>query len=64
MTRDRTASRSNTDKHGIGKINITSNIRINCVIVNLCVATRSRVRELLRSELRLRSYDFIGDLCD
>jgi hypothetical protein len=27
------ASRSNTDKHGIGKINITQSIRINCIII-------------------------------
>jgi hypothetical protein len=33
MTRDLTASRSNTDKHGIDKINITPNIRISCVII-------------------------------
>jgi hypothetical protein len=33
MTRVLTAKRSNTDKHGIGKINITSNIRINCVLI-------------------------------
>jgi hypothetical protein len=33
MTRVLTAKRSNTDIHGIGKINITPNIRINCVII-------------------------------
>jgi hypothetical protein len=27
------ASRSNTDKHGIGKINITPNISTNCIII-------------------------------
>jgi hypothetical protein len=31
---------------------------------DLRVATRSRDRELLRSESKLRSYDFIEDLCD
>jgi hypothetical protein len=31
--RDLTASRSNTNKHGIDKINITPNIRINWIIV-------------------------------
>jgi hypothetical protein len=30
---DLTAIRSNTNKHGIGKINITPNIRTNCVII-------------------------------
>jgi hypothetical protein len=29
MTRDLTASHSNTNKHGIGKINITSNTSTN-----------------------------------
>jgi hypothetical protein len=33
VTRDLTAIRSNTNKHGICKINITPNIRINCVII-------------------------------
>jgi len=33
MTRVLTAKRSNTDKHGIGKMNITSNIRSNCIII-------------------------------
>jgi hypothetical protein len=33
MTRDLTASRSNTNKHGIDKFNITPNIRINCIII-------------------------------
>jgi hypothetical protein len=33
VTRVLTAKRSNTDKHGIYKINITPNIRINCVII-------------------------------
>jgi hypothetical protein len=33
MTRVLTAKRSNTDKHVVGKINITSNIRINHVII-------------------------------
>jgi hypothetical protein len=30
MTRNLAASRSNTNKHGISKINITPNIRTNC----------------------------------
>jgi hypothetical protein len=58
MTRVLTAKRSNTDKHGIGKINITLNIRI-LRNNNLHDATRSWDRELLRLELRLRSYDFL-----
>jgi hypothetical protein len=33
VTRDLAAKRSNTNKHGIGKINITPNIRINYVII-------------------------------
>jgi hypothetical protein len=33
MTRVLTAKRSNTDKNGIYKINITPNIRINYVII-------------------------------
>ena len=42
MTRVLTAKRSNTDKHGIGKINITSNIRINCVIIIYALVRDSR----------------------
>jgi hypothetical protein len=37
VTRDLTAKRSNTNKHGIGKINITPNIRSNCIII-FCTA--------------------------
>jgi hypothetical protein len=33
MTRDLTASRSNTYNHCIGKINITPNMRTNYVII-------------------------------
>jgi hypothetical protein len=33
MTRDLAASRSNTNKHGIYKINITPNIRINYIVI-------------------------------
>jgi hypothetical protein len=33
VTRDLTAKRSNTDKHGIGKINITSIISTNRIII-------------------------------
>jgi hypothetical protein len=33
MTHELTASRSNTNRHGIDKINITSNIRTNCIIM-------------------------------
>jgi hypothetical protein len=33
MTRVLTAKRSNTNKHGIGKINITPNIRMNYIII-------------------------------
>jgi hypothetical protein len=32
--RDRTASRSNTNKHGIDKINITPTISTNWIIIN------------------------------
>jgi hypothetical protein len=31
--RDLTANRSNTNKHGIGKINITPNIRTNYAVI-------------------------------
>jgi hypothetical protein len=33
VTRNLAASRSNTNKHGMGKINITPNIRTNCIII-------------------------------
>jgi hypothetical protein len=33
VTRVLTAKRSNIDKHGIGKINITPNINTNCIII-------------------------------
>jgi hypothetical protein len=33
VTRVLTAKRSNTYKHGIGKINITPNIIIHCIII-------------------------------
>jgi hypothetical protein len=33
VARGVTVSRSNTGKHGIGKINITPNIRTNCIII-------------------------------
>jgi hypothetical protein len=33
VTCDLAASRSNTNKHGIGKINITPKIRVNCIII-------------------------------
>jgi hypothetical protein len=55
--RDLIVSRSNTNKHGMDKINITPIIRIKLCNNNLRVATRSWERELLRSELWLRSYD-------
>jgi hypothetical protein len=58
MTRDLTASRSNTNKHCIGKINITPNMR-KLRNNNLRVATRSGEQELLNSELRLASYEFL-----
>jgi hypothetical protein len=32
-SRDLTAIRSNTNKRGIGKINITPNISTNCIII-------------------------------
>jgi hypothetical protein len=63
MTRDLAASRSNTNKHGIGKINITPNIRINCII---------KIYSLLRDHgLRTNKFGvmvielgFTEDLCD
>jgi hypothetical protein len=33
VTRNLAASRSNTNKYSIGKINITPNIRTNCIIM-------------------------------
>jgi hypothetical protein len=33
VTRVLTTKRSNTDKHGIDKINITPNIITNCIII-------------------------------
>jgi hypothetical protein len=33
MTFDLTSKRSNTNKHGIGNINITPNIGTNCIII-------------------------------
>jgi hypothetical protein len=33
MTGNLAASRSNTNKHGIGKINITPNISTKCIII-------------------------------
>jgi hypothetical protein len=33
MTRVLTARRGNTNNHGIGKINITPNIRLNYIII-------------------------------
>jgi hypothetical protein len=33
VTHNLTASRSNKNKHGIGKINIIPNIRTNCIIM-------------------------------
>jgi hypothetical protein len=53
MTCDLTTSRSNTDKHGIGKINITPNIRINCVII-IYASLRDRGFENYRN----RSYGY------
>jgi hypothetical protein len=41
MTHDLTAKRSNTNKHGISKINITPNIRINYIII-IYVSLRDR----------------------
>jgi hypothetical protein len=54
--RDLTTSDCNTNKHGIDKINIKKH-KYKLNNDNLHVATRSWVREPLRSELRLRSYD-------
>jgi hypothetical protein len=63
VTRNLAASRSNTNKHGTDKINITKH-KYKLHNNDLCIATRSWEREPLKSELRLRSYDFIEDLCD
>jgi hypothetical protein len=52
MTRNLTASRSNTNKHGIDKINITLNIRINCVII-IYALLRDRGSRIAKFGLRL-----------
>jgi hypothetical protein len=57
VTRNLAASRSNTNKHGIGKINITHKNKL--YNNDLRIATRSWDRELLRSELRSSGYDVI-----
>jgi hypothetical protein len=44
VTRNLAATRSNTNKHGIGKINITPNIRTNCIII-FYVLLRDRMFE-------------------
>jgi hypothetical protein len=44
MTRNLAASRSNTDKHDIDKINITPNIRIYCVIMIYAMLRDRRTR--------------------
>jgi hypothetical protein len=58
MTRVLTAKHNNTDKHGIGKINITPNIRINCVIIIYALLRDRGIENPLRSEFGLKSYDF------
>jgi hypothetical protein len=62
MTRDLTASRSNTNKHCIGKINITPNMR-KLRNNNLHVAMILTQLERIKSELKRRSYDFLKILC-
>jgi hypothetical protein len=44
MTRVLTAKLSNTDKHGICKINITPNIRINCIILIYALLRDRRIK--------------------
>jgi hypothetical protein len=53
MTRVLTAKRSNTDKHGIGKINITPNIRTKRIII-IYASLRDRGLENHYN----RSYDY------
>jgi hypothetical protein len=54
--RDVTASRSNTNKQGIDKINITPNISTNWILI---IYALLRDREPQKSELRTSSYDVI-----
>jgi type II secretory pathway component HofQ len=63
IPRDLTASRSNTNKHGIDKINITPNIIKKLNDNDLRVATRLTQLERIKSELKRRSYDFPKVLC-
>jgi hypothetical protein len=58
VTRDLTAKCSNTNKHGIGKINITPKHKYKLYKNDLCVATRSWVRESLKSESGLKRGGF------
>jgi hypothetical protein len=51
VTRDLTASRSNSNEHGIGKINITPNMYAKIHINNLHIKIRSQEKELLILEL-------------
>jgi hypothetical protein len=53
VTRNLAASRSNTDKHGIDKIDITPNIRTNCIII---IYALLRDRENKNHEIQ--SYDY------
>jgi hypothetical protein len=60
VTRNLAASRSNTNKHGIDKINITPNIyKYKLINNNPCEATRSWNRELLRLKSWSSSYEVI-----
>jgi hypothetical protein len=57
VTRNLAASRSNIDKHDIGTIDITPNIRINCVIIIYALLRDRGFEKPLDSELWLLSYD-------
>ena len=59
MTRDLTASRSNTNKQCIGKINITPNIYAKIHINNVHIKIRSQEKELLILELQILSYELL-----
>ena len=63
MTRDLTAKRSSTDKHGIDKINITPKHICTIHINNLHIEIRSQEHDLLILELQILSYEFSKVSC-
>jgi hypothetical protein len=58
-----TASRSNSNKQCIGKINITPNMYAKIHINNLHIKIGSQEKELLILELWILSYEFSKVLC-